>query len=58
VLKKSTGKTFGKRGNSEPQKENPHFGFHENLPVWVKSGSNKVLGTALTQTAGGFIWVS
>ena len=32
--------------------------FTENLPVWVKSGSNKVLGTALTQTAGGFIWVS
>ena len=47
-----------KTANSEPRKENPHFGFHENLPVWVKSGSNGVLRAVLTQTACGFIWVS
>jgi hypothetical protein len=58
VLKKAPGKTLQKRGNFEPTKEKPLLRFHENLPVWVKSGSNKVLGTALTQTAGGFIWVS
>ena len=29
----------------------------EEFPVWVKSGSNTVLGSDLTQTAGEFIWV-
>ena len=44
--------------NSEPREENPCFEFHEKAPVWVKSGSEPVLGTVLTQTAGRFIWVS
>ena len=50
------GKTLGERENSEHQKK-PLFGFSENSPVWVKSGSNEVLGAVLTQTAGESIWV-
>ena len=53
-----TGKKLSpKRENSEHQIEKPLFGFYENLPVWVKSGSEAVLGTVETQTGGGFIWV-
>ena len=50
-----TGKNFSKRENYEHQKEKPIFGFHENLHVWVKSGSEAVLGAVLTQTGGVFI---
>lgn len=53
---KAPGKILRKTEKSEPRKENPHFGFHEKSPVWVKSGSNAVLGMFLTQIAGGFIW--
>ena len=31
--------------------------IQETVPVWVKSGSNTVSGSDLTQTAGEFIWV-
>ena len=42
--------------NYEPLKEEAYLGIQEKVPVWVKSGSNTVLGSDLTQTAGGFIW--
>ena len=44
-------------GNFEPLKENAYLEVQEKFPVWVKSGSNTVLGSDLTQTAGEFIWV-
>ena len=52
----STGKTLRKMGNFKPLKEKAYLGIQEKVPVWVKSGSNKVLGSDLTQTAGGLIW--
>ena len=44
-------------GNFEPLKENAYLEVQEKFPVWVKSGSNTVLGSDLTQTAGESIWV-
>ena len=44
-------------GNGEPLKENAYLKGQEKFPVWVKSGSNSVLGSELTQTAGEVIWV-
>ena len=44
-------------GNFEPLKEEAYLKIQETVPVWVKSGSNTVLASDLTQTAGGFIWV-
>ena len=46
-----------KTGNFEPLKAEAHLEIRETVPVWVKSGSNKVLGADLPRTAGGFIWV-
>ena len=46
-----------KMGNFEPLKENAYLKVQEKFPVWVKSGSNSVLGSDLTQTAGEVIWV-
>ena len=46
-----------KMGKSEHLKENAYLEVQEKFPVWVKSGSNAVLGSDLTQTAGEFIWV-
>ena len=54
---RSTGKTLRKTGKCEPLKENAYLEVQEKFPVWVKSGSNTVLGSDLTQTAGEFIWV-
>ena len=56
-MRKSTGNILRKTGNFEPLKENAYLEVQEKFPVWVKSGSNTVLGSDLTQTAGGFIWV-
>ena len=44
-------------GNFEPLKENAYLEVQEKFPVWVKSGSNTVSGSDLTQTAGELIWV-
>ena len=38
-------------------KEDAYLEIQEKVPVWVQSGSNKVLGSDLTQATGGFIWV-
>ena len=37
-------------------KKEAYLEIRERVPVWVKSGSNTVLGSDLTQTAGGLIW--
>ena len=39
-------------------KKEAYLEIRERVPVWVKSGSNKVLGSDLTQTAGEFIRVT
>ena len=54
---RSTGKTLRKTGNFEPLKEEAYLEIQERVPVWVKSGSNAVLGSDLSQTASRFIWV-
>ena len=52
-----TGKTLWKTGNFESLKEDVYLEIQEKVPVRVQSGSNTVLGSDLTQTAGGFILV-
>ena len=56
-MRKSTGNILRKTGNFEPLKEEAYLEIQEKVPVWVKSGSNKALGSDLPRTAGGFILV-
>ena len=56
-VRKSTGNILRKTENVEPLKEKAYLGIQEKVPVWVKSGSNTVLGSDLPRTAGEFIWV-